>query len=60
MLYQFLRQVNSLIADEQEATQNQAAGIQPGPAGGPPALDITGAAPAASQGQQPQAQQGPQ
>jgi hypothetical protein len=49
-LYQFLRQVNSLISEQQEATQMQAAGVQPGFAGGPPALDITGASPAQAPG----------
>jgi hypothetical protein len=55
MLYQFLRQVTSLVAEQQEATRMQAAGIEPGFAGGPPALDITGASPTAAteeQGQQ--------
>jgi hypothetical protein len=55
MLYQFLRQVTSLVAEQQEATRMQASGIDPGFAGGPPALDITGASPTAAteeQGQQ--------
>lgn len=51
MLYQFLQQVNALLQEQQEATQMQAQGIQPGFAGGPPALDITGQAPAATEQQ---------
>lgn len=50
MLYQFLRQVSSLVQEEQEATRMQAAGLTPGFSGGQPALDITGASPAASEG----------
>jgi hypothetical protein len=53
MLYQFLGQVQALIKEEQEATQMQAAGMEPGFAGGPPALDITGMPPAAAPMQQP-------
>lgn len=48
MLYQFLRGVTDLIAEEQEATQMQASGMGPGLPGQPPAMDITGASPAAA------------
>jgi hypothetical protein len=48
LLYQFLRGVTDLIAEEQEATQMQASGMGPGLPGQPPAMDITGAAPGAA------------
>jgi len=48
MLYQFLRGVTDLIAEEQEATQAMASGMGPGLPGQPPATDITGAAPGAA------------
>ncbi len=48
MMYQFLRGVTDLIAEEQEATQMQASGMGPGLPGQPPAMDITGASPAAA------------
>jgi len=48
MLYQFLRGVTDLIAEEQEATQAQASGMGPGLPGQPPAQDITGASPGAA------------
>ena len=48
LLYQFLRGVTDLIAEEQEATLGQASGMGPGLPGLPPAGDITGAAPAAA------------
>jgi hypothetical protein len=53
MLYQFLDQVGNLIEEQQEATQMQAAGMSPGFAGGPPAMDITGMPPGAAPMQQP-------
>jgi hypothetical protein len=49
MLYQFLRSITDLIAEEQEATQQQASGMGPGLPGQPPAMDITGASPGATQ-----------
>ena len=48
LLYQFLRSVTDLIAEEQEATQMQASGMGPGLPGQPPAMDITGAQPGAA------------
>jgi len=48
LLYQFLRAITDLIAEEQEATQMQASGMGPGLPGQPPAQDITGAAPGAT------------
>jgi hypothetical protein len=48
LLYQFLRGITDLIAEEQEATQMQASGMGPGLPGQPPAMDISGAAPGAA------------
>lgn len=48
LLYQFLRSVTDLIAEEQEATQAQASGMGPGLPGQPPAVDINGASPGAA------------
>ena len=48
LLYQFLRSVTDLIAEEQEATMMQASGMGPGLPGAPPAMDITGAPPGAA------------
>jgi len=54
MLYMFLRQLTSLLEEQQLATRDQAMGVQPGVIGGPPALDITGGAPTAATQEQPQ------
>lgn len=48
MLDDFIRETDDLIKQEQEATRMQAAGLGPGFAGSPPALDINGGAVAAS------------
>ena len=48
LLYQFLRSITDLIAEEQEATQQQASGMGPGLPGQPPAMDITGSSPGAA------------
>ena len=54
LLDDYLRQTQALIEAEQEATRAQAAGIETGFAGQPPARDITGMAPAATPDAQPQ------
>lgn len=49
MLYDFLQSVNELVKKEQQATDLKAQGMAPGATGGPPATDISGASPGATQ-----------